>query len=45
MYLAVDPAQEYEAVQQLRKGQVQGTTKDNILSQMLFVSPVLELAA
>jgi len=37
--------QGYEAMHQLRKGQVQGTTKGDIRSQMRFVSAAFGLAA
>jgi IS6 family transposase len=37
--------QGYEATNQLRKGQVQGTTKGDIHSQIRFVSSVFGLAA
>lgn len=37
--------QGYEAMHQLRKGQVKGTTKGNILSQVRFVSTAFGLAA
>jgi transposase, IS6 family len=37
--------QGYEAMHQLRKGQVRGTTKEDILSQVLFISAAFGLAA
>jgi hypothetical protein len=42
---ALRTLQGYEATNQLRKGQVRGTTKGKILSQIRFVSISFGLAA